>query len=279
MWVNSQRLQASSPGTTTALPLALTLTLMAAFAPPAAAQSAEEMAKKMANPIAAVISVPFQANWDRDIGANRNGKRMTLNIQPVVPISLNEDWNVISRTIVPVVKQELPGVGDGSQSGIGDVAQNFFFSPKTPTPSGLIWGAGPVLLIPSSTDFISANKWGLGPTVVALKVDGPLTYGVLANHIWSVGGSGKQDISSSFVQPFFTYTTKTATSFTIQTESTYDWKNSQWNVPIGLSVGQILKLGSQPIQLSGGVRYYADSPAGGAHGWAYRLSLNFLFPK
>jgi hypothetical protein len=237
------------------------------------------MAKKMANPIAAVISLPFQANWDSDVGTNRDGKRMTLNIQPVVPISLNEDWNLISRTIVPIVKQELPGVGDGRQSGIGDVVQNFFFSPKKPTANGLIWGAGPVLLIPSSTEFISADKWGLGPTVVVLKVDGPMTYGMLGNHIWSVGGSGKQDISSTFIQPFFTYTTNTATSFTIQTESTYDWKSEQWNVPIGLMVGQVLKLGNQPIQLTGGARYYADSPAAGAHGWGYRLALNFLFMK
>jgi hypothetical protein len=110
-------------------------------------------------------------------------------------------------------------------------------------------------------------------------VDGPLTYGVLANHIWSVAGNGKQAISSSFIQPFFTYTMKSATSFTIQTESTYDWKAEHWNAPIALSVGQILKLGDQPIQLTAGARYYADSPAGGAHGWGYRAALTFLFPK
>ena len=247
--------------------------------PPAAAQDAAELAKKMSNPIAAVISLPFQFNWDRGVGAHRDGKRLTLNIQPVVPISLNEDWNLISRTIVPVVKQDIPGLGDGSQSGIGDAVQNLFFSPKKPTEGGLIWGAGPLLLIPSSTDYISADKWGLGPTAVALKLDGPYTYGLLANHIWSVAGSGRQAISSSFLQPFFTYTMKTATSFTVQTEATYDWKNEQWNVPIALSVGQILKLGEQPIQLTGAARYYADSPAGGAHGWGYRAAVTFLFPK
>ena len=246
---------------------------------PAAAQDAEELARKMSNPIAAVISLPFQFNFDRDIGANRDGSRTTLNIQPVVPISLNDEWNIISRTIMPVVRQDVPGLGDGSQSGIGDVVQNFFFSPKKPGPNGLIWGVGPVMLIPSSTNFISANKWGLGPTGAALKFDGPMTYGVLANHIWSVAGSGRQDISSTFVQPFFTYTLKSATSFTIQTESTYDWNNRQWNVPVALSVGQIMKLGSQPVQLTAGVRYYADSPTNGPHGVAFRLAVTFLFPK
>jgi hypothetical protein len=131
----------------------------------AAAISTEEaLAKDLANPVAALISVPFQFNYDQDIGAARGGKRWQLNIQPVLPVDLNPEWNLISRTILPVVWQDEIYPGAGSQSGIGDTVQSLFFSPKAPT-AGWIWGAGPVFLLPTgSDDLLSVNKWGAGPT-------------------------------------------------------------------------------------------------------------------
>lgn len=143
-----------------------------------------ERAKKLANPVAALISVPFQLNYDRNIGTEDDGERWVLNLQPVVPIELNKDWNVISRTILPIVWQDNIFPSAGSQSGIGDIVQSVFFSPKAPTAGGWIWSAGPVLLLPTgSDDLLTADKWGAGPTAVVLKQQGPRTYGALGNHI------------------------------------------------------------------------------------------------
>lgn len=245
-----------------------------------AQSSDEELAKKLSNPVAALISVPLQFNYDQDYRKSREGHKTYMNFQPVVPISLNAEWNLISRTILPVVEQNnvVPG---SNQSGIGDVVQSLFFSPAAPTESGLIWGVGPVLLLPTGSEpELSGRKWGLGPTGVLLKQSGPWTAGLLANHIWSVAGSdSRSDVSATFVQPFLSYTTKTAWSYTLNTESTYDWKGKQWSVPVNGMVSKLTKLGDQPVSIGGGVRYWADGPEAGPHGWGFRMMMVFLFPK
>ena len=247
----------------------------------AAEDADHELAKKLANPIAALISVPLQFNYDARIGPARDGHRWTLNIQPVIPIDLNQDWNVISRTILPVVTQQDIFAGAGNQDGIGDVVQSVFFSPKKPTADGWIWGAGPVFLLPTGAEkLLTADKWGVGPTAVALKQAGPWTYGALANHIWSVAGKDdRADISTTFIQPFLSYITPTKTTYSVNTETSYDWKNKQWTVPINFGVSQLLKFGNQPVSLSAGIRYWADSAESGPHGWGARLGVTFLFPK
>ena len=250
------------------------------FVTPVFAETEEELAKKLANPVASLISVPIQANYDENIGLNEEGAVWRINIQPVIPFSLNDNWNLITRTIVPIIDQEdIPFKGEG-ETGIGDTVQSFFFSPKKPM-NGWIVGVGPVFLWPTATDrALGGEKGGVGPTAVALKQKGPWTFGMLTNHIWSVTGEDdRADISASFVQPFITYITKTKTSLSLTTESTYDWKSEQWSVPIIFNVQQMLKIGPQILQAGIGARYWADSPDGGPEDWGARFQLTFLFPK
>ena len=254
-----------------------------ALAAPARAQDdqAAELAKKLANPVASLISVPLQYNYDEYGGANDGAAVSRLTLQPVIPFSLNEDWNLITRTIIPLVDQQDFPVSAMNESGLGDITTSLFFSPKSPTAGGWIWGAGPVLLLPTATESVlGTEKWGIGPTGVALKQTGPWTVGLLANHIWSVAGDDNRgDISATFLQPFFSYTTQTHTTIGAYTESTYDWKGKQWQVPLIVQAAQLFKIGSQILQFAVAAKYWAEAPDNGPEGWGLRLQLTLLFPK
>ncbi|MEI7534825.1 MAG: transporter [Verrucomicrobiae bacterium] len=243
-----------------------------------------DLAKKLQNPVAALISVPIQNNWDFGFGPAESMK-YTANIQPVVPIGISDDWNLIIRTIMPVIYQEAlvnnpkapNGLGE-SHAGLGDITQSFFLSPKAPV-GGWILGAGPVGYYPTATQSeLGQGKLGFGPTIVALQQSHGFTYGILANHIWSVAGWGDQDVNSTFLQPFLSYTTKTYTTFGLNTESTYNWQTSQWTVPLNASIQQLIKIGKQPIAFQFGYRYYAQRPSEGPE-WGLRFAITFLFPK
>jgi hypothetical protein len=205
--------------------------------------------------------------------------RYRLNAQPVIPISLGKSWNLVTSTIVPFIHAESPVPGDDSAGGIGDITQSFFLSPTDPV-GGWILGDGPVFLYPSaSDDVLGSGKWGAGPTAVVLRQEHGFTFGILVNHIWSFAGDDdRPDVNSTFMQPFFGYTTKTFTTFTLNTESTYDWENEQWTVPINQMVSELVKLGKLLIQFTLGGRYYAERPIGGPN-WGLRFVVTFLFPK
>lgn len=244
-------------------------------------ENAEELAIKLANPVARLMSIPLQINYDANIGSNDKGVRWTLKAKPVVPISLNENWNLVTRTILPIIWQEDIFSGAGSQSGIGDIETSLFFSPESSTNNGWFWGAGPIFLLPTgSDDLLTSDKWGAGPTAAALKQYGPWTYRVLANHIWSVAGEGdRSDISTSLLEPSVTYTTRSAVSFNLGTSSEYDWESEQWSVPLDVNIKKVIKFGKQGFSFGGGARYWVKSTEGGPEGWGFRLVFTLLFPK
>ncbi len=244
-----------------------------------------ELAKKLQNPVASLISVPIQNNWDFGIGP-AHAMKYTANIQPVIPISISDDWNLIIRTIVPVIYQEAlvntpgaPASVGKSHAGLGDTTQSFFFSPKAPV-GGWILGAGPVGYYPTATtSYLGSGQWGAGPTIVALQQQHGFTYGILANQIWSfTGQQGRNEINSTFLQPFVSYTTKTYTTFTVNSETTYNWVTDEATAPMNFAVQQLLKIGKQPVAFQLGYRYYVEKPSGGPD-WGLRFAITFLFPK
>ncbi len=182
---------------------------------------------------------------------------------------------------MPIVSQKNIAGASGEQSGLGDTVQSLFFGPKAVTSAGVTWGVGPVFLVPTATDkLLGTEKWGAGPTGVALVQDGPLTYGALANHIWSFAGeNSRNDVNSTFIQPFVAYITPSKTTFSVNIESTYDWTGKgQWSVPVHLGVSQLLKVGNQPLQVGLAARYWAESPDNGPKGWGLRSTFTLLFP-
>ena len=238
---------------------------------------ADDLAKSLANPVASLISVPFQMNWDTGIGPEK-GRRFILNFQPVLPFSVNDDWNLIARIITPVIGQPVLVAGGQPSFGLGDILVSGFFSPKR---GSIIWGVGPIVGLPVTSDpALGSGTFNLGPTGLVLKQTGPWTVGALFNHVWSVGGdTGRADVNQTFLQPFVTYS-KSGWSFAINSEAVANWKaagGEQWTVPVNFSVSKVLKLGNKPISMGAGPRFYAKTPTGGPS-WGFRWNITLLFP-
>ncbi len=238
-----------------------------------------DIATKLNDPTASLISLPLQNNFDWGAGPDGDGFQYKLNVQPVVPIDLNDDWKIIWRTILPFVTQE-DVIGASSQTGLGDLNTTIWFAPQKHREGQPTIGIGPILQLPTATDdLLGAEKWAIGPSFIFVHQAHGWTAGILANHLWSVAGEeDRQDLSVTFLQPFLSYTTPRHTTFGVNTESAYDWENEQWTVPINAFVTQLVKIGSTPVSFQLGARYYAEAPDQGPE-WGIRFSVTMVFPK
>ena len=244
--------------------------------------AASDLAKQLSNPVADLVSVPLQFNFASGVGPDE-ANRTILNMQPVVPFTLNDDWNIIGRWIMPVVSQPSLGSGLGPSSGMGDIVFSAFFSPRN--TQGVTWGVGPVLSLPVSADpVLGSGKWSAGPTFVGLKQTGPWTYGFLVNYLWSFANATNEprsDVGTGFFQPFLSYGTPDGVTYSVNSEMSYNSKASsgnKWTVPINVSVSKVTRFGPFPFSIGGGLGWYADAPDGGPE-WQLRAQFTLILPR
>ncbi len=257
--------------------------LLAGIAGPAQAElSAEELAKLAQNPVGNLVSVPFQNNTNLNFGPEKKTQNI-LNIQPVIPISVNDEWNVITRTIVPVVSQPSLYPGDDRTNGLGDTVFSAFLSPAK--PGSMIWGAGPVVQLPTNTDSQLGNRnWGMGLSGVVLHLEhgSPWVYGMLVNNIWSLSDSGTGgSYNNATIQPFVNYNFPGGLYLTSAPIVTANWKaedSQRWTVPLGGGVGKIFHVGRLPVNTQLSAYYNVVAPDDGAN-WQIRAQIQFMFPK
>ncbi len=240
-----------------------------------------ELAKKLNNPVASLITVPIEFNKDSDIGPMGQGDVFSIKFTPVYPFEVGENWNLITRTIVSYLDQDLPEAGI-DETGLTDIALSLYFSPKEIGSSGIIWGAGPLLLLDTATeDSMGAGKWGIGPAGVALKQTGPWTVGALGHYLVDVAGSdNRADVEQLFLQPFVSYNmANKKTSFTLQAEITRDLEAYETGAFVLFQANQMFKVGNQIMQGRIGVRHWVERAGFGPDSTELNARITFLFPR
>lgn len=241
--------------------------------------SAQDIAVKLNNPVANLISVPFQNNVDHGIG-KYNGSKYTLNFQPVIPFALNSKLNLITRYIIPIVDQHDVTGENKNEFGLSDATISAFFSPSG-SKNGWIWGAGPAFLVPIGTDdLLSTRKWCVGPTALILRQAKGLTYGFLTNQLWSVAGEENRDnVNQLFFQPFFAYNWKSGAGLTMNSEMTFNWQNNTTTIFLNPIITGVTKLGKQAASLGIGPRFPLTAPSGSKPDFGLRAVITFVFPQ
>jgi hypothetical protein len=237
-----------------------------------------ELARAAQNPVASMISLPFQNNMSFGVGPDDRVQNVH-NIQPVWPVSLSKKWNLITRTILPVISQPAPGTD--RTDGLGDLNFTGFFSPKK--PGKVIWGVGPALVFPTATDdVLGSGKFSLGPSVVALTMKGQWVIGALASNVWSVAGKDdRADVNFFLMQYFINYNFPSGWYLTSAPIITANWEadsGEQWIVPFGGGIGKVFRIGNQPMNINTQAFYNVETPTNGPK-WQWRWQIQFLFPK
>ncbi len=244
-----------------------------------AADAAAAMAKKLANPVASLISVPFQNNTDIGIG-KYNGSKNTLNIQPVIPLTLSPKLNLITRIVMPIVTQFNVTGENTYQSGLSNFLASAFFTPSN-TKNGLTWGIGPVVLLPTTTnDLLGTNRFAIGPTAVILKQANGWTYGALVNQLWSGSGTvAAYEVNQMYVQPFLNYNWKSGAGAGAGFEWTQAWNTNTTSIYFMPNVSGVTKLGKQIVSLSVAPRIAVSVPSGSRPNFGVRAAFTLVFPK
>jgi len=243
---------------------------------PKAGASAQELADKLANPVASLISVPLQNNLTYGIGPY-NGSKYQINIQPVIPFKLSENLNLITRYILPVVDQQDVIAENSHEFGLSDATVTAFFAPKT---KGIIFGAGPAFLVPTATEkFLGTEKFGVGPSVLVMHQGKGLSIGFIANQIWSVAGNeNRADFNQFYTQIFLTHSYKSGASLGITSEITQNWEENTTLITLSPNVGAITKLGGQTMQFAVMPLIPIVGHSDIRPDWGLRAVVAFVFP-
>ena len=233
------------------------------------------LAEKLQNPVADLISVQFQNNFNFGVGAEQ-GTLYLMNFQPVIPLNITKDLNYIVRPVLPFISTSNV-FGPGYVTGLGDLEIETFLSPVKPGPFGIIWGIGPTSILPTATQRkLGGDVMTLGPSGVALWQRNGWTIGSLVTQNWRVAGPG--DYNATYFQPFIAHTFKTATTVGIDSESTYDWLSEEWTISFNNTYSQVFKIGKIPVQIGLALQYYAQSPVPGQQ-WGFRVNITPMFPE